>query len=120
MATPARLLTLPLEVRFLIYHHLFASAVLRPFDQPRLRSKSAHKPDLETTAILATCRLCHLEALPVLFKTCAFKLMEINDKHIFLRNVPHHNTHLSNISSLTLAISSLTGLRGSSHVLSLR
>jgi hypothetical protein len=88
MATPARLLTLPLEVRFLIYHHLFASAVLRPFDQPRLRSKSAHKPDLETTAILATCRLCHLEALPVLFKTCAFKLMEINDKHIFLRNVP--------------------------------
>ena len=88
MATPAGLLTLPIEVRFLIYHHLFAGAVVRPCDQPRLRSKSAHKPNLKTTAILATCRPCHLEALPVFFKTCAFKLMEINDKHVFLRNVP--------------------------------
>jgi hypothetical protein len=88
MATPARLLTLPLEVRFPIYHHLFTGAVLRPCDQPRLRSKSAHKPNLKTTAILATCRLCHLEALSVFFKTCAFKLMEINDKNVFLRNVP--------------------------------
>jgi len=87
MATPARLLTLPLKVR-LIYYHLFAGVVLHLCYQPRLRSKSAHKPDLETTAILATCRLCHLEALPVFFKTCAFKLMEINDKHAFLRNVP--------------------------------
>ena len=88
MATPARLLTLPLEVKLLIYHHLFAGAVLRPCYQPRLRSKSAHEPDLKTNAILATCRLCHLEALPVFFKTCTFKLIEINDKHAFLRNVP--------------------------------
>jgi len=88
MATPARLLTLPVEARFLIYHHLFAGAVLRPCDQPRLRSNSAHKPHLETTAILATCRQCHLEALPVFFKTCTFKLMKTNDKHAFLRNVP--------------------------------
>ena len=88
MATPARLITLPLEVRFLIYHYLFTGAVCRPCDQPRLRSKSAHKPDLKTTAILATCRLCHLEALPVFFKTCAFKLMEIKDKDTFLRSLP--------------------------------
>jgi hypothetical protein len=88
MATPARFLTLPSEVRFFIYHHLFTGAVLRPCDQPRLRSKSTHKPKLKTTAILATCHLCHLEALPVFFETCAFKLMEINDKDIFLRNVP--------------------------------
>jgi hypothetical protein len=88
MATPARLLTLPLEVRFLIYHHLFAGAVLRPCHQPKLRSKSARKPNLKTATILATCRLCHSEALPVFFKTCAFKLMEINDKHVFLRSVP--------------------------------
>jgi hypothetical protein len=88
MATPARLLTLPLEVRFLIYHNLFAGAVLRPCYHPRLRSKSAHKPKLKTTAILATCRLCHLEALPVFFKTCTFILMKTNDKNIFLRNVP--------------------------------
>jgi hypothetical protein len=88
MATPARLLTLPLEVRFLIYYHLFVDAVLRPCDRPRLRSKSAHKPDLKTTAILATCRLCYLEALPIFFGTCTFKLMETNDKHAFLRNVP--------------------------------
>jgi hypothetical protein len=82
MATPARLLTLPLEVRFFIYHHLFTGAVLRPCDQP------TYKPRPKTTAILATCHLCHLEALPVFFETCAFKLMEINDKDIFLRNVP--------------------------------
>jgi hypothetical protein len=88
MATPTRLLSLPSEVRIFIYHHLFAGAVMRPCDQPRLRSKSAHNPRLETTAILATCRLCHLEALPVFFETCVFKLMEINDKSIFLRNVP--------------------------------
>jgi hypothetical protein len=88
MATPARLLTLPLEVRLLIYHHLFAGAVLRPCRQLRLRSTSAHKPDLKTTAILATCRPCHLEALPVFFKACTFKLMKTNDKHAFLRNVP--------------------------------
>ena len=88
MATPARLLTLPSEVRLLIYRHLFADAVLRPCHQPRLRSKSAHKPNLETTAIRATCRLCYLEALPVFFKTCTFKLMETNDEHAFLRNVP--------------------------------
>ena len=88
MATPARLLTLPLEVRLLIYHHLFAGAVLRPCYQPRLRSKSAHKPYLKTTAILATCRACHLEALPAFFNTCTFKLMKTNDKHAFLRNVP--------------------------------
>jgi hypothetical protein len=88
MATPARLLTLPLEVKLLIYHHLFAGAVLRPCYQPRLRSKSAHEPNLKTNAILATCRLCHLEALPVFFKTCAFKLIEINDEHTFLRNIP--------------------------------
>jgi len=100
MATPAGLLTLPLEVRFLIYHHLFAGAVLRPYNQPRLRSKSAHKPRLKTTAILATCRLCHLEALPVFFKTCAFKLMEINDKPVFLRNVPA--SHYASIQYLIL------------------
>jgi hypothetical protein len=88
MATPARLLTLALETRFLIYHHLFAGVVLRPCDQPRLRLKSAHEPYLKTTAILSTCRLCHLEALPVFFKACTFKLMEINDKNTFLRNVP--------------------------------
>src|SRR5271155_2004033 len=89
MATPARLLNLSIKARLLIYRHLFADAVLRPCNQPRLRSKSAHKPNLKTTAaILATCRQCHLEALPVFFKTCAFKLMEINDKHTFLRNVP--------------------------------
>jgi hypothetical protein len=88
MATPARLLTLPLELRLLIYHYFFAGAVLRPCYQPRLRSKSAHKPRLKATAILATCRPCHLEALPVFFKTCTFKLMEIEDKHAFLRNVP--------------------------------
>jgi hypothetical protein len=82
MATPARLLTLPLEVRFFIYHHLFTGIVLRPCDQP------TYKPRPKTTAILATCHLCHLEALPVFFETCAFKLMEINDKDIFLRNVP--------------------------------
>ena len=88
MTTPARLLTLPSETRLLIYHHLFDGAVLRPCHQPRLRSKSAHKPNLKTTAILATCRLCHLEALPIFFKTCIFKLMETNDQHAFLRNVP--------------------------------
>jgi hypothetical protein len=88
MATPSRLLTLPLEVRLIIYHHLFADAVLRPCYRPRLRSQSAHKPDLKTTAILATCRPCYLEALPVFFKICTFKLMETNDKHIFLGNVP--------------------------------
>jgi hypothetical protein len=88
MATPTRLLTLPVEVRLLIYHYLFAGTVLRPCYQLRLRSKSAHKPDLKTTAILATCRPCHLEALPVFFKTCTFKLIETGDKHTFLRNVP--------------------------------
>jgi hypothetical protein len=88
MATPARLLALPLEVRVLIYHHLFASAVLRPCHQPRLRSKSTHKPSLKTTAILATCRPCYLEALPVFFKICTFKLMKTNDKNTFLMNVP--------------------------------
>jgi hypothetical protein len=62
--------------------------VLRPCYQPRLRSKSAHKPDLKTNAILATCRPCYLEALPVFFKICTFKLMETNDKNDFLRNVP--------------------------------
>jgi hypothetical protein len=84
MATPARFLTLPLEVRLLIYHHLFASAVLRPRRHPRLRSE----PGLKIIAILATCRPCHLEALPVFFKICTFKLMTTDDKHDFLRNVP--------------------------------
>jgi hypothetical protein len=88
MPTPTRLLTLPSEVRFLIYHHLFAGTVLRPCNQPRLRSKSAHKPKLKITTILATCRLCHLEALSAFFRTCAFKLTKVKDKPIFLRNVP--------------------------------
>jgi hypothetical protein len=100
MAMPARLLTLPLEMRLFIYHHLFTGAVLRPCYQPMLRSKSAHKPDLKTTAILATCRACYLEALPVFFNTCTFKLTETNDKHAFLRNVP--SSQYASIQYLTL------------------
>jgi hypothetical protein len=88
MPIPSRLLTLPAEVRLLIYAHLFAGAILRPCYQLKLRSASTHQPKLKTTAIIATCRLCQTEALPIFFKTCRFKLMSSADKHAFLSSVP--------------------------------
>jgi hypothetical protein len=88
MPIPNRLLTLPAEVRLLIYAHLFAGTVLRPYYQLRLRSASTHQPELKTTAIIATCRQCQIEAPPVFFRTCQFKLMSSADKHAFLSSVP--------------------------------
>lgn len=88
MLPPSRLLTLPAEVRLLVYVHLFAGTTLRPRYQVRLRSASNPQPAAKTTAVLATCHLCHAEALPVFFQTCQFKLMTAADKHAFLSSVP--------------------------------
>lgn len=92
MVISSRFLTLPAEVRLLIYVHIFAGAVLRPRYRLRLRSKSTPEPASKTTAILTTCRLCQVEVLPVFFNTCKFKLMTSADKHAFLSSVPvsHH------------------------------
>ena len=88
MAISSRFLTLPAEVRLVIYRHIFAGAVLRPRYQVGLRSKSTPDPAIKTTAILATCRLCQVEALPVFFSTYKFKLMTSSDEHTFLSSVP--------------------------------
>lgn len=88
MAISSRFLTLPAEVRLLIYVHIFAGAVLRPLYQLRRRSKSTLEPAIKSTAILATCRLCQAEALPIFFNTCKFKLMTLADKHAFLTSIP--------------------------------
>jgi hypothetical protein len=88
MPISSRFLTLPAEVRLLIYAHVFAGAVLRPRYQLRLRSASPPPPAIKTTAILATCHLCQVEALPVFFRTCQFKLTSSVDKHAFLSSVP--------------------------------
>lgn len=69
LATSGKFIALPAEAKA---SRVLAGAVLWPHFQLGLRPASIHHPELKTTALIATCRQCKVEALPVFFKRYTF------------------------------------------------
>jgi len=66
MATSGKFTALPAEAKLLVYMGVFASFQLK------LRPASIHHPEPKTAALLATCRQCKVEDLPIFFKIYTF------------------------------------------------
>ncbi len=100
---PATFLSLPTEVRCMIYKEVFAGAkIVLPAANVRRRSRRLNG---KLISILQVCRLCHLEAAPVLYSNAVMEIagpFAIGTLERGLRNEHFHRIRaiVSNILAL--------------------